>query len=333
MDKSRRTVLIWLSLVFATLIVITPLYSQDTEEEPKSQSPDEVIPGFRGETVVKDGGEVDAVALLSQLTNTLGGREAFEGLKDLRFNFMQKYYLEGALRFIETADFLVQFGEHIKARIDYTNYPLGPSDLENMIVYREVVGEDGPFKFREGKVLRSPGAIREAGQRVLRYYFAFFFPFCLDFEEAGPVYLGRTSWKEETPQGKARDVTCHKILARIKGRQADIQGNVLALYIDTTSYELKRLAFVIPMPNLNMERTRIVDFKDRINVEGVSLPSTIDMTESRDNKFYAYHHISLSQYTPNTGLEGIGFEMINQEYLEKETKASKKGNKKVEGIK
>lgn len=329
MREAWRKVISGLLFIMAVMSLALPVYSQDPGAVPKPTSSDEVTPGFPGEKIVSGGDAMNAGELLARLTEKLGGRDAFERIKDLRFKFRQKYYLEGALRFIEEANCLIRFGDHIKARMDYTNYPLGPSDLETMIDYREVVGADGPFKFREGKVLRHPGAIREAGIRVLRYYFAFFVPFYLDSEQADPKYVGLSTWSDQDfDGGEAKDVTCHKILVRSKGKQAKIKDNILALYLDTKTCDLKRMVYGTSPSASYTARIRIIDFKNRVDVEGVYLPAYMEVTEIKDGEFHAAHKINLSHYDPNTGLEGVGFEMTNQEQEKKKETKGKKTPKK-----
>lgn len=329
MREAWRRVISGLLFILAVMSLALPVYGQDPGAAPEPTSIDEAAPGFPGEKIESGGEAVDAGEILARLTDKLGGREAFGRIKDLRFKFRQKYYLQGALRFIEEANCLVRFGDHIKARMDYTNYPLGPADLETMIDYREVVGADGPFKFREGKVLRHPGAIREAGIRILRYYNAFFVPFCLDSEQANPRYLGLCTWNAQDLEGsETKDVTCHKILVQSKGKQAKIKDNTLALYLDTKTCDLKRMVYGTASSLPTMSRVRIIDFKNRVEVEGVYFPAYMEVTEIQNGELHAAHKITLSLYEPNTGLEGVGFEMINQEQGEKKETKGKKIPKK-----
>ena len=149
-------------------------------------------------------------------------------------------------------------------------------------------------------------------------------PFCLDPDEANPRYMGEVSWKARE-HGKEREVTCHKVLVEYNRRQGNIEGNLIALYIDKATLELRRLAFDLYSPQIDIERTRVVDYVKRTPVAGLMLPCEMDLTDIWQQKLYAVRKVYLSDFQANTGLEGIHFDMANQQPKEEKDTESGEG--------
>lgn len=286
------------------------LLAQETEKKENPQK--EMIPSFIEESLVKDAPQINAADLLKETAEKLGGYKGYQEIKDLSYHFRHKYYKDDILNFIENADGKVRFAENMnKYRMDFA-YPRA-EDLEATLDYREVYGEDGPFKYYEGKVVRTPVAIRLAGERLLRYHYTIFAPFIFDLKAFEPKYVGVVTWKEFKKE-KEIERKCHKVVVRFKGKQANIIGNAISLYIDVKSKNLRRLIYNMKSAgNPDLKRTRIVDFIKRIKVKNIELPFYLYVQEYQNDQFHAVHRIEFSNYQPNTGLEGVGFEMMTQE--------------------
>jgi hypothetical protein len=302
------------SLVPALWILFThpALAGQDDKGyKNERKTPEEVILTFEGEQLTEPEEAVDAKALLRSLVDKMGGYEAYKGIKDLKFKFKSRAYMEdGSLRNIVTATQYMQLGDRVKTRMDF-DYPSGGED-GRILDYREVMGEDGPFKYLEGKVLKRPDCIRLAGENLWRNELIFLTPFFLDLNEGDPRYMGVASWKEKEGE-KVREVKCHKILIQFKGKQANVQGNLLALYIDMETGLLRRQIFELFLPTGRNDRFKIIDYQNRLEVEGLSLPTQLLIQNVTTNQGEVIHKIRFSDFEVNTGLPGIGFEMANQQ--------------------
>jgi hypothetical protein len=286
---------------------------EDTKEQGGKQrgrkAPGEVFPTFPGEEIQESEEPVDAKELMVQLIESLGGLEAYRGLEDINFKYMNKQYNEKALLFKETAKGFISVEERPKIRLDF-DY-IRPDDPTLYYDYREVFGEDGPFKYIDGKVLKRPVNIREAGERTLRTGVILLVPFCLDFGLAEPRYIGVSAWDDEDSKEKVT-LKCHKILVQISDDRANIDGNTLALYLDTKTNELRRMVFNIYTPGGNVKRVRIINFKGRDTIGGIQLPSQLTIKDIWQERVNARHKVVYSDYQFKTGLKGIGFEMFNQ---------------------
>jgi hypothetical protein len=323
MIDSRKKVLTWVSAFCALALLAVPFYGQEeTDDEIRPRkSAGEVKPSFLGEKIKKTEGDVDARELLSKLAEKLGGNAAYKNIKDLRYRFKHKYYMNNKLLYIQDASVYHRMGDRIKTRYDF-DY-INPKDFEEKLDYREIVGEDGPFKFLRGRILRGPVPVKEAGERLIRYTASLLVPFCLDPEEANPRYMGQVTWKDLV-DGKEKEIACHKVLVEYNRRQGNIEGNVLALYLDTKTTDLVRMVIELYSPLNDVEKIRIIDYVKRSPVEGVLLPSEMRITDIWEKKLYAQRTVYFSDIKANTGLEGIGFEIIDQK-TEEEEEAAKDG--------
>ena len=279
-DSSKRA-LTWFFACWALISLAAPVFGQEGEEPRPRKPASEVNPSFQGEKITKPAANVDPLEIISALADKLGGEKAYKSLKDLQYQFKHLYYMNNKLQYIQEATSYNRFGDRIKTRYDYKY--INPRDFEETLDYREIVGDDGPFKFLRGKILRGPVPVKEAGERLIRYSASLFVPFCLDLKEANPRYLGEVTWKAMV-DGKEKEITCHKILVEYNRKQANIEGNVLALYIDTKTHDLARMIFELYSPFAEIEKTRIVDYKKRSPVEGVLLPCEMQITDIWNKK-------------------------------------------------
>jgi len=293
-----RTVL---AAVAALFLMYGSLAGQEAAKE-------QILPEFPGEKLEKSEKPADPEELVKAAAEKLGGAEAFGRLKDLTFKFKHKHYLKkDILHSIELATGYLRFEDPLKQRYDFENYS-NPSDLQTFFDYREILGSEGPFKYLEGRILRAPLAVREAGERLYRNYMIQCLPFCLnDLKGATLEYVGRTSWTDKNDQ-----VECHKILIHGLEKGARIVDNVMAIYIDD-KHLLRRIVYLPRMSTASGNKVQVLDFMERVTVAGLDLPNHLVMsTYTKDNR-EAIHMIWFSEYRENTGLEGVGFELFDQE--------------------
>lgn len=291
--------------------------------------PEAVNPSFRGETLTPPEPGVDPGRLLEEAKEKLGGQKAYEALRDLFADFKHKYYMKNQLRYIDRARVYVRIrpGERLKVRVDYDM--VDRKNQDKKIDYREVLGDDGPFKFVKGRIIRTPFDIREAGEHLYRYLLGMLVPFCLDPAEAKPEYLGDVTWEETTSEG-TRSVTCRKLKVRFPRDQAFLEGNVLALYVDKGSGILRRMACESYHPGDHIRRLYVTDFLARETVAGVSLPTKLVISVFWDQKPYSLRKVYFTGYRSGKGFEGIGFEMATQD-LSGEPVEEKAGREKGTG--
>lgn len=296
-------------LAVAVLLIAPPLLAQEPKEIKAKYVEEGVIPTFLGEKLEK-GGSGDPVKLIEAAVEKLGGAKAFAELEDLTFKYKHNNYQKsGSLHSRELGTGFVRLHDSLKARLDFENYP-SPSELSMFLDYREVLGSEGPFKYLEGRILRVPLAKREAGERIFRNYMIQFMPFWLDVKVAEPEYLGLSSWTDEE---SGETVQCHKILVNAMDERARIKGNVLALYIDTQSSDLRRVVFKPKLPGDQVDKTKAMDYRKRVKVGGVELPELVISNDSTKGEKVATHKFWYTGYQVNTGLEGVGFEIVDQE--------------------
>jgi len=324
---SKKAYVVLISMFIVSLFAIFSPVSQGQEPQAADQEDEElkvleaqqaqaameeIIPSYPGEELDTQAPQADPAALIEKAIERLGGRSSFEALKDLRFAFEHKNYLRGErLYFVEKASAYVRPARFPEVRMDFENYAM-PADLTSFLDYRELIGADGPFKYMEGKVLRGPVVIRESGERLTRLYLQLFNPFCLDPSKCTPRYLGVSRWKEKK-DGKETTVACHKILVGYDEPKAWIRGNVLALYIDTDSNELRRYVYEPLLAGAGIvKRIRILDILERGENEGLRLPTELLITDIWDGRLNATHKIRFLNMETNTGLEGVGFDMVSQ---------------------
>jgi hypothetical protein len=309
----NMTILLLIGL--STLFVLaTSLPGQDAKaEEQESQASEETIPAAPDEIVEPNPAQVDPRAILAAAIDKLGGDEAFDKLKDITFDLEHKNYFKGKnLYFIELARGYYKPGKFFEGRLDFSTYTK-PNDLGGAFFdYREVLGEDGPFKYLEGKPLRGPIAVREAGERLTRTYFELFGPFCLDRNQDNIKYLGKVSWKTKVDDLEV-ERTCHKILIGHTQNRMGIRGSVISFYIDTTTNEIRRYVYEPLMKgSKTVQRTRIVDILETVQAADVRIPSFYFITDYWSDRLNATHKMRVTGVEANTGLEGIGFKMTNQ---------------------
>jgi hypothetical protein len=300
-------------VVFAVvvLVIASPLLAQEPKKIEASYEQEKVIPTFVGEKTEK-GGTGDPAELIGAAIEKLGGMKAFGELRDLAYNYKHNNYQKsGNLHSREIASGYYHLQDELKMRLDFESYP-SPSELSMYLDYREIVGSEGPFKYLEGRVLRAPLAKKEAGSRLFRNYMVQFMPFWVDLEKAEPEYLGVSAW---TPEGSDETVRCHKILIKVMDSQARIKGDVMAIYIDAQSLDLRRVVF-LPILQGGKFKTKAMDYEKRVNVGGVQLPELVISRDSTKGEPDATHKFWYTGYQANTGLEGLGFEIVDQEQKE-----------------
>ena len=244
----------------------------------------------------------------------LGGENAFLKLEDLTFGYKHKHYNPGgSLVFLETAKGYIRPGKSLKARTDF-DYPM-PRDRKLLLDYREIIGDDGPFIFREGKILtfspEYPLVIENSTARLFLNNLILLAPFCLDLETATLEYAGEACWECYTGD-KTQQVKSHKFLVDIKEKGARFKGNVLALYVDKETNSLRRMAFLTGVENTDLTEIVYVDVLMREKVGGLMLPAKVKKTVVREGKLVSKHLVYYSNLEVNTGLTGIGFEIADQ---------------------
>ncbi len=308
-------------VVLTLLFAATPLLGQYQEGPRPRKAPGEVNPSFLGEKVEPAKETVDAKQLLMAVEKKLGGRQAYEAMKDLKLRFKHKCYGDDQLNYIETGRMYAQWGDQFKARLDF-DYP-DQKDHETLLDYREVMGDDGIFKYLQGRIIQIPFAVNAAGERILRYSLYVLAPFMVDPDEANPRYVGEVAWKIASKEGEST-VTCHKILVEIEWDEANIEGNVLALYIDKKTNDLRRMVFDLYTASDKAERTQVVDFGKRVSLAGLMLPQITEISVFWSRKPYSIRKLMLMDLEPNTGLKGVGFEMGDQEKKKRDQEKNEK---------
>jgi hypothetical protein len=309
-----KQIAILLTIGLFALFIMTPLVNAQASEaeKPAPEAVEERIPAAPDETIEPNPDNVDPKAILAAAVENLGGLEAFQALEDITFDLEHKHYTKGKnLYFVETATGYYKPGQFFEARLDFHSYRK-PDDLETVYDYREILGEDGPFKYLEGKPLRGPVAVREAGERLTKTYFQLFGPFYFDQDQDGIKYLGKVGWKYEI-DGEEFAFDCHKILIGHTQNRMDVRGSVLALYIDTETNEIRRYVYQPLMKgSKSVQRTRIVDFLERTAVSKLQIPSYYFIQDYWGGKLNATHKMRITAIKSNTGLKDIGFKMTNQ---------------------
>jgi hypothetical protein len=308
----KRTVLLSLSLLLAVLFCASPLCGQELKKKAKAEPPPVIIPIFPGENLEKVEKKVNPAELISGVMDKLGGAAAYKALQDLTYEYKLKHYTKNDdLLFVETATGYVKMGDRLKSRLDI-NYPL-ERDINVTLDYREVRGDDGPFMFREGKILRTPANVENAGHRLFRNDLQLLAPFLLNLEDGKPTHRGDVTWNV-VEKGKTKEIRCHKILLKFNRKYAGIENGLLALYIEPKTKTLMRMVYKVvkPEPEMKFKKFRIIDFESRVKVGGVQLPSVIKITEIRNDELEGVLYIYYTGIKANLGLKGIGFELADQ---------------------
>jgi len=271
-----------------------------------------LIPSFPGEQLDESAAPLDPKEVVGRAAERMGGADHFKNVQDLKlFSEHRNYNSADRLFFVEYATMYFKPGTFFKARLDFENYAK-PADLQTFFDYREVLGEDGAFKVMEGKLLRTPVAVREAGERITHTLLQVFGLFFMSPDEEHLRYIGRVSWPE-SDEKDAGTITCHKILILHDDPRLSVRGDALSIYIDTENHAFRRYVYEPLMKGAkSVHRIRIADFVEFEEAGGLKWPSYIYSVDYWNGKINSTHDYRFKDFKINTGLEGIGFEMFDQ---------------------
>lgn len=300
------------------LMVVLPLFAQDPGATATGEQADKKVPepidiplAFPDEKLTAPSDGLSAERILASCREFLSsGTE----IKDLQWSTLHKHYRKkNNLHFVEKYEAFVDEGEdQPRVRVDYLNYIEAETNRDYYIDFREIYGEDGPFKYREGSIIRVLDAIVEAGHHTMKIYVMILAPFCSLLSESDLKYEGICSWSEKVGETEVTH-RCHKIVTTFDDHRIRIRENLVALYIDTETFDLKRLVY---RPGADKEklvnRLRIIDYKERVEVDSVQLPKNIVSYDYWKLDKQATHKYTFDNYSLNKGLEGIAFGMTNQ---------------------
>lgn len=272
---------------------------------------EKTIPVFPFETPVEGADTMDPAEILSKAIEKLGGAEAYAGIQNVTWEMERRKYLkDGRLSFVERLKGFALPQKFYKIRLDYKTCI--KSDMETFIDYREVMGDDGIFKFIDGNFVRTPLAEGLAGIILTRIYFQCFGIWEASTPDYDLKYLGQVSWNDgKTEEENVRSY--HKILALFDDDRMSIRGSAIALYIDTDTFEFRRYVYEPLMKGARgIHRVRMVEYGERIQVGGIQMPGELLILDYWLGKLHGTHKIRFSKLVANSGLEDIGFELTNQ---------------------
>ncbi|MFH1999087.1 MAG: hypothetical protein ABIK28_05355, partial [Planctomycetota bacterium] len=298
MNRAQRDALRLLFGVTLSVIAAWTLNAQDPTEKVESDreikteatEPDLVLE-FPGEKLEPALEKMDGKGIIAAGKAALGN---LDFLKDLTVEVEHKHYREEGLHFIEEFEcfFDVNDNRLPKLRLDFLNYVESDTRVDSLLDYREIFGEDGAFKFREGVVIRVPDALREAGARTLKTYLMILGPFCslLDTEKA--EYVGKCSWSELIDEEEVT-YNCHKVVVLFNDERIKIVDQKVALYFDSETYDLVRAVYRPGSEKNRVNRVKITDYIAKTQVESAMLPTHILVFDYWNDEITATHKYTL----------------------------------------
>jgi len=297
----------------AFLMPLSFLMAQESEEAaPEAENAQDVLPTAPDEEPIESAKGVDLKEIMTKALERIGGTEGLEKVKDLVYIYEHKNYLKGEkLYFKEHAEGFVRPGRFFKERLDFKSY-VKTSSLKQFHDYREVIGDDGEFKYIDGRLLTGPDVVMEAGDRLTATYFQLFGLWDVMRNLDQMTYLGQVQWTDPSVEEEVVR-TCHKILVPYDRDRMLIRDAKIALYIDTDTYEFRRyVCEPIGTGTAQLQRTRIVNLVQWVDLDGIKLPTYLFIVDMWGDRLNCTHDVYYEDFVLNSGLEGIGFEMTNQ---------------------